>query len=106
MGRPTGASRSTWAPTVSPSTTPKVLESPGAQPLAVVAAGFRDIFTWTETVSNVGRRLLQQWAVALGARPDIFDEAFAEPATLTKLVRYPGTDDLSQGVGRTGTRVC
>ena len=61
---------------------------------------FRDIFTaWTETVSNVGRRLLQQWAVALGARPDIFDEAFAEPATLTKLVRYPGTDDLSQGVG-------
>lgn len=63
--------------------------------------GFRDAFTrWDEALSAVGRRLLGHWAVSLGASESVFDDAFADqPATLIKVVRYPGTSDTSQGVG-------
>lgn len=51
-------------------------------------------------MSAVGLRLLRHWAVSLGAAADLFDAAFAErPATLIKVVRYPGTTTISQGVG-------
>ncbi|MGC5248825.1 isopenicillin N synthase family dioxygenase [Gordonia sp. DT219] len=63
-------------------------------------AGFREIFTdWSDTLTGVGMRLLQHWAIALGARPDVFEAAFEQPETLTKLVRYPGDDAQTQGVG-------
>ncbi|BDY32946.1 isopenicillin N synthase family dioxygenase [Mycolicibacterium mageritense] len=64
-------------------------------------AGFRAAFEdWDRTLSAVGLRLLRQWAVSLGAAEDTFDAAFADlPATLIKVVRYPGTGDTSQGVG-------
>lgn len=51
-------------------------------------------------LSRVGLRLLRHWAVSLGAAEGLFDDAFAElPATLIKVVRYPGTTDTTQGVG-------
>ncbi len=55
---------------------------------------------WDAALSGVGRALLRHWAVALGARPDIFDAAFADvPATLMKIIRYPASAASAQGVG-------
>lgn len=57
---------------------------------------------WQQQLTRLALRLLQEWATCLGADPHLFDEAFAEaPATLTKIVRYPGRDDegARQGVG-------
>ncbi len=55
---------------------------------------------WDTALSGVGLRLLRHWAVSLGAHEDVFDAAFADlPATLIKVVRYPGTDETPQGVG-------
>ena len=64
-------------------------------------AGFRETFEqWERTVSGLGLRLLRHWAQSLGAPENVFDDAFAvAPATLMKVVRYPGTPDHSQGVG-------
>jgi len=64
-------------------------------------AGFRTAFEgWAHTLSEVGLRLLRHWAVSLGAAENTFDAAFTDrPATLIKVVRYPGTSDTSQGVG-------
>lgn len=64
-------------------------------------AGFRAAFErWDSALSQVGLRLLRHWAVSLGAAEDTFDAAFADkPATLIKVVRYPGRDDYAQGVG-------
>ena len=63
--------------------------------------GFREAFErWDAALSEVGLRLLRHWAVSLGADEDVFDAAFADlPATLIKVVRYPGTAETSQGVG-------
>lgn len=63
------------------------------------------IADWEQRCGAIARRLLQEWAVALGSAPDTFDAAFAEaPSTLIKLIRYPGKDDADaptsgQGVG-------
>lgn len=56
---------------------------------------------WHTTLSDVSRKLLRAWALALGAAENYFDEHFREPATLIKIIRYPGTDapDPQQGVG-------
>jgi isopenicillin N synthase-like dioxygenase len=55
---------------------------------------------WAERCSAIGLRLLQEWAVALGAPQDVFDGAFAErPSTLVKLVHYPGRADDGDGQG-------
>lgn len=64
-------------------------------------AGFRAAFErWDSSLAEVGLRLLRHWAVSLGAAEDIFDPAFADkPATLIKVVRYPGREDYAQGVG-------
>lgn len=56
--------------------------------------------SWGARLSEVGLRLLRLWASSLGATANTFDAAFAQrPATLIKVVRYPGTDDTNQGVG-------
>ncbi|MDJ0396074.1 2-oxoglutarate and iron-dependent oxygenase domain-containing protein [Rhodococcus sp. G-MC3] len=56
--------------------------------------------SWEHELSEVGLRLLQHWALALGASRDVFDAAFAHhPATLMKVVRYPGNAANPQGVG-------
>ena len=64
-------------------------------------AAFRSAFErWDQTLSAVGLRLLRHWAVSLGASKDHFDAAFADlPATLIKVVRYPGSTENRQGVG-------
>ncbi len=55
---------------------------------------------WEQELSDMGLRLLRQWATALGAEPGVFDDAFAHnPATLIKVVRYPGSSENPQGVG-------
>ncbi len=63
--------------------------------------GFRAAFeAWDASLSALGLRLLRHWAASLGAAEDTFDAAFADrPATLIKVVRYPGRDDYRQGVG-------
>ncbi|MCJ0978809.1 isopenicillin N synthase family oxygenase [Rhodococcus sp. ARC_M12] len=64
-------------------------------------SGFKETFEqWEQSVSSLGLRLLRHWAQSLGAPENVFDDAFATaPATLMKVVRYPGTPDHSQGVG-------
>ncbi|NUP27888.1 MAG: isopenicillin N synthase family oxygenase, partial [Nocardia sp.] len=75
------------------------LQGPNLWPDALPA--FRPAFErWTTLLSEVGSRLLRHWSVSLGAAENHFDAAFAErPATLIKVVRYPGTGGTTQGVG-------
>jgi isopenicillin N synthase-like dioxygenase len=75
------------------------LQGPNLWPSALPA--LRGAFEqWSDALADVGVRLLRHWAVSLGAAEDTFDAAFAEsPATLIKVVRYPGTADTTQGVG-------
>jgi isopenicillin N synthase-like dioxygenase len=57
---------------------------------------------WNESLGAVALRLLREWALALGAPEDVFDDAFADhPFSLLKIVRYPGEsgDEPAQGVG-------
>jgi isopenicillin N synthase-like dioxygenase len=75
------------------------LQGPNRWPSA--PAGFRAAFeNWDAVLADAGLRLLRHWAVSLGAAGDTFDAAFADlPATLIKVVRYPGSADNPQGVG-------
>ena len=57
---------------------------------------------WDTRLSAVGLKLLQAWALSLGADQHVFDEAFAaKPSVLIKIIRYPGRDEneANQGVG-------
>ncbi len=46
---------------------------------------------WDAALAAVGRELLHHLAAALGSAAHVFDDAFADtPATLIKVVRYPG----------------
>ncbi|OHT85206.1 oxidoreductase [Mycobacteroides saopaulense] len=55
---------------------------------------------WDDALADVGRKLLREWAIALGSVGGVFDEAFGtEPATLIKVIRYPATGTTEQGVG-------
>lgn len=56
---------------------------------------------WHEHLSDISRKLLRSWALSLGAAESYFDANFGDPATLIKIVRYPGTDEPEpqQGVG-------
>lgn len=64
-------------------------------------SGFRRAFEeWSAALSSVGLRLLRHWAASLGAVESFFDAAFSGyPATLLKVVRYPGSFENPQGVG-------
>lgn len=69
---------------------------PAAQP------ELREVVTeWHERLSGVARKLLRAWALALGADESYFESNFGDPATLIKIVRYPGTNEPEpqQGVG-------
>jgi isopenicillin N synthase-like dioxygenase len=58
------------------------------------------IAEWDAELARVGRTLLGHWAAALGNPAEVFDAAFVEvPATLIKVIRYPGRADSEQGVG-------
>jgi isopenicillin N synthase-like dioxygenase len=57
---------------------------------------------WIAELSELSRKLLSEWAAALGAPSDFFDASFDElSAPLLKIVRYPGksSETLQQGVG-------
>jgi isopenicillin N synthase-like dioxygenase len=75
------------------------LQGPNLWPCS--PAGFRAAFeSWDTALSQVGLRLLRHWAASLGAADDTFDAAFGHlPATLIKVVRYPGSAHTPQGVG-------
>ena len=75
------------------------LQGPNLWPVRPV--GFREAFeSWISVLSDVSERLLRLWSVSLGAVADHFDVAFADrPATLLKVVRYPGSDHRAHGVG-------
>lgn len=56
--------------------------------------------SWDAALAAVGRKLLREWAIALGSADGVFDEAFgSEPATLIKVIRYPARGTTDQGVG-------
>ncbi|GLE55826.1 putative iron/ascorbate dependent oxidoreductase [Mycobacteroides chelonae] len=56
--------------------------------------------SWDAALASVGRKLLREWAIALGSADGVFDEAFgSEPATLIKVIRYPARGTTNQGVG-------
>jgi isopenicillin N synthase-like dioxygenase len=60
------------------------------------------VHDWNRAMAAVADRLLRAWAVSLGQDAGVFDAAFGpNPATLTKVVRYPGRVEggTDQGVG-------
>ena len=78
-----------------------VLEGPNQWPAALPELE-TDITEWSSRLTTLGRRLLGEWAIALGAPANVFDPAFAtNPFPLIKIVRYPGKSDPTpkQGVG-------
>ena len=57
---------------------------------------------WIEDVTDVGIRVLEAFAEALGQSPDVFKPIYeAGPNQLLKIIRYPGRDktESDQGVG-------
>lgn len=78
-----------------------VLQGPNLWPAALPE--LREVLTaWNAAMATVADRLLHEWALSLGQRADVFDAAFgAAPATLTKVVHYPGRVEggTDQGVG-------
>jgi len=58
-----------------------------------------ELESWIERLTVIGRRLLREWALSLGAEADHFELTFQRPSILLKVVRYPGSDSSSQGVG-------
>lgn len=81
------------------------LEGPNQWPVAMPQLQ-EVVARWHAEMMRIGRELLRAWALALGQRADVFDEAFASrPSTLLKIIRYPGrpvepdTREGRQGVG-------
>ncbi|HEY5820764.1 MAG TPA: 2-oxoglutarate and iron-dependent oxygenase domain-containing protein [Propionibacteriaceae bacterium] len=74
------------------------LEGPNQWPASLPALR-PELESWIERLTAIGRRLVSEWAVALGAEADHFESSFQRPSILLKLVRYPGTDSSEQGVG-------
>lgn len=86
-------------PLTDPSETYLRLQGPNQWPAALPELP-AVITEWDAALARVGRTLLRHWAAALGNPADVFDPAFAEtPATLIKVIRYPGGADSAQGVG-------
>ncbi|TWP36515.1 isopenicillin N synthase family dioxygenase [Leekyejoonella antrihumi] len=77
------------------------LQGPNQWPAAL--PGLRAVVErWETSLAQVARRLLHAWARSLGQSETVFDSAFGDvPATLMKIVRYPGRAQQSapQGVG-------
>lgn len=74
------------------------LDGPNQWPAALPE--LRQVVTaWTDRLGEIGRRLMAQWALALGAPADHFESTFERASTLLKIVRYPGSSEAEQGVG-------
>lgn len=78
-----------------------LLQGPNQWPAALPR--LREVIEeWNATLGALADRLLAQWALSLGQEATVFDGAFGDrPATLTKIVRYPGKTHqaATQGVG-------
>lgn len=79
-----------------------ILEGPNQWPQALPELA--DVVTrWQYELERVARILVRQLALVLGQPPYAFEDAFARPSTLLKIVRYPGRspadDPARQGVG-------
>ena len=78
-----------------------VLQGPNPWPAELPE--LREVVTaWNETMAAIADRLLREWARSLGQVEDVFEPTFGDaPATLTKVVRYPGREEggTDQGVG-------
>lgn len=75
------------------------LQGPNQWPTAVPELRAA-LASWDAALAAVGRKLLREWAIALGSADGVFDEAFgSEPATLIKVIRYPARGTTDQGVG-------
>lgn len=76
------------------------LEGPNLWPESLPEFG-EAMERWNAELSVVALELMRAWALSLGSPENIFDEAFARPYSLTKVVRYPGESDgePKQGVG-------
>lgn len=78
----------------------RVLEGPNPWPEQVPE--LRDAANqYIETLTGVAQNIIKAWSTALGQDADVFDENFAEPYPLLKLVRYPAVEkgETDQGVG-------
>lgn len=77
-----------------------VLRGPNLWP-AQVPQLRQSALDWIGQAGAAGLRLLRAMAESLGAPGDLFDDAFADPEPLLKIVRYPGHDRsvTDQGVG-------
>lgn len=79
----------------------RVLQGPNLWPAALPR--LRTVVEdWNATLHRVADMLLAEWAQSLGQARDVFAPTFGEhPATLTKLIRYPGRVEggTDQGVG-------
>jgi len=78
-----------------------ILQGPNLWPAELPE--LREVVTaWNAAMATVSERLLHALARSLGQSDDVLDHVFANaPATLTKVVRYPGRIDggTDQGVG-------
>lgn len=79
-----------------------VLEGPNQWPDALPALA--DVVgRWQYELERIARILVRQFALVLAQPAVMFEEAFARPSTLLKIVRYPGrapeADPARQGVG-------
>jgi isopenicillin N synthase-like dioxygenase len=75
------------------------LEGPNQWPDALPE--LREVVTeWYDELNRLSLKLLQAWALSLGADEHVFDEAFAKnQSSLLKIVRYPGKEEREQGQG-------
>ncbi len=79
-----------------------ILEGPNQWPVGLPQ--FQEVIDrWQRELERVAGVLVTQFALALGQDAATFEEAFADPKTLLKVVRYPGRppqeDPARQGVG-------
>lgn len=78
-----------------------VLQGPNLWPAALPE--LREVLLqWNAVMAEVSHRLLHVWAASLDQDETVFDAAFGDlPASLTKVVRYPGRVEggTEQGVG-------
>ena len=65
------------------------------------------IEAWTERLGIIGRRLMSQWALALGAPADHFDATFDDASTLSTSTSTPVSSSSSSAPpGAASPRAC
>ena len=77
-----------------------MLEGPNPWP-AQVPELERAANQYIEHLTGVAQNIIKAWSTALGQDADVFDDNFANPYPLLKLVRYPAVEqgESDQGVG-------